>query len=105
MLPLSQGLEKTAALIFGRRCFFLVVFVLSERKPPLECRSQYYRPPMASRYEHSPVNFKATPDFVEQLNSAAKSLRVQKSALMRGLIIEGIERLQANGLVPAGVKS
>ena len=60
---------------------------------------------MASRYEHSPVNFKATPDFVKQLDTAAKSLRVQKSALMRGLILEGIERLKNEGLVPAGTKS
>ena len=58
---------------------------------------------MASRYEHSPVNFKATPDFVEQVNSAAKSLRVQKSALMRGLIGEGIARLQEQGLIPTKV--
>jgi hypothetical protein len=58
---------------------------------------------MASRYEHSPVNFKATPDFVVQLNSAAKSLRVQKSTLMRGLILEGIGRLQEQGLVPAKI--
>lgn len=59
---------------------------------------------MTIRCEKSPVNFRATPAFVEQLDSAAKSLRVQKSTLMRGLILEGIERLQDNGLVPAGVK-
>jgi len=58
---------------------------------------------MALRCEHSPVNFRATPAFIEQLDSAAKSLRVQKSTLMRNLIGEGIGRLQEQGLVPAKI--
>ena len=60
---------------------------------------------MTIRSEKSPVNFRATPAFIEQLDSAAKSLRVQKSTLMRTFIGEGIERLKNEGLVPAGVKS
>jgi len=58
---------------------------------------------MTIRCEKSPVNFRATPAFIEQLDTAAKSLRVQKSTLMRNLIGEGIGRLQEQGLIPAKV--
>ena len=54
---------------------------------------------MTTRRENSPVNFRAPQAFVEQLDSAAGSLRIQKSALMRCLISEGLERLRNEGLV------
>jgi hypothetical protein len=60
---------------------------------------------MTSRREQSPVNFRATPAFVAMLDSAAGSLKVQKSTLMRSLISEGLQRLRNEGLVPTGAKS
>lgn len=60
---------------------------------------------MTIRCEKSPVNFRAPKAFVDQIDSAAKSLRVEKSTLLRNLIGEGIERLKNEGLVPTGAKS
>jgi hypothetical protein len=54
---------------------------------------------MSARKEHSPINFRAPQAFVDQLDCAAGSLRVQKSTLMRSLISEGIARLKNEGLV------
>jgi hypothetical protein len=54
---------------------------------------------MTLRCEKSPVNFRAPQAFVDQIDCAAESLKVQKSTLMRSLIAEGLERLKDEGLV------
>jgi hypothetical protein len=58
------------------------------------------RPRLSAPGVVRPISVGIPPDMLERLDAAARSERVPRSVLMRELIGDGLDRLDAGGLTP-----